>query len=145
MRVECYGASRPQQGRTTNEDAFLIIRDGIPVAAVCDGAGNAKQAARKVLKLFQLFIREATLGTILVPKAWITWVRQLDSALLVGAESTFLAVGVVGDQVVGASAGDSQAYLLSTSWSGERMAAFPHGVPDPPEGGSHQDPTGDLQ
>jgi serine/threonine protein phosphatase PrpC len=112
MRVECYGASRPQQGRAPNEDAFLIIRDGIPVAAVCDGAGNAEQAARRVLKLFQLFIREATLGTILVPKAWISWVRQLDSALLGGAESTFLGVAVVGDQVVGAAAGDSQAYLL---------------------------------
>ncbi len=112
MRIECYGASRPQQGRTTNEDAFLITRDGIPVAAVSDGAGNAEQAARRVLKLFQLSIREATLGTILVPKAWISWIRQLDAALLGGAESTFLAVAVVGDQVIGASAGDSQAYLL---------------------------------
>ncbi len=42
MRVECYGASRPQQGRTTNEDAFLIIRDGIPdvPGAVLDAASR---------------------------------------------------------------------------------------------------------
>jgi serine/threonine protein phosphatase PrpC len=45
MKVECYAGTRPQDGRTTNEDAFLIIRDGIPVAAVCDGAGAAAQAA----------------------------------------------------------------------------------------------------
>ena len=89
-----------------------MIREGIPFAAVSDGAGNAEQAARRVLKLFALWVREATLGEILLPKTWATWVRQLDSALLGGAESTFLAVAVVGEQVVGASAGDSQAYLL---------------------------------
>jgi len=30
MRVECYGASRPQSGRTTNEDAFVIGHGAIP-------------------------------------------------------------------------------------------------------------------
>jgi len=112
MKVECYAASRPQQDRTTNEYAFLVIREGIPFAVVCDGAGNAEQAARRIVRLFELWVREATLGEILLPKTWTSWVRQLDSALLGGAESTFLAVAVVGDQVVGASAGDSQAYLL---------------------------------
>ena len=112
MKVECYAASRPQDGRTANEDAFLIIREGIPVAVVCDGAGAAEQVARRVVRLFELWVREGTLGQILDPKTWVSWVRNLDSALLGGSQSTFLAVAVAGDQLVGASAGDSQAYLL---------------------------------
>ncbi len=48
-----------------NEDAFLIIREGIPVAAVCDGAGAAEQVAKRVVRLFELWVREATLGQIL--------------------------------------------------------------------------------
>jgi len=52
MKVECYAVTRPQDGRTGNEDAFLIIREGIPVAAVCDGAGAAEQVAKQVLRLF---------------------------------------------------------------------------------------------
>jgi len=51
-----------------NEDAFVIIREGIPVAAICDGAGAAEQVAKRVLRLFELWVREATLGQILDPK-----------------------------------------------------------------------------
>ncbi len=112
MRVECYGASRPQDGRRTNEDAFLVMREGIPLAAVCDGAGAAEQAAKRVLRLFELWVREATLGQMLIPKTWVSWVKKLDSALLGGSQSTFLAAAVAGNQVVGVSAGDSQAYLI---------------------------------
>ncbi|MFQ5847832.1 MAG: hypothetical protein ACE5IQ_09230 [Candidatus Methylomirabilales bacterium] len=65
MRVECYAATRPQDGRTANENAFLIIRDGIPVAAVCDGAGVAEQVAKRVVRLFELWVREVTIGQIL--------------------------------------------------------------------------------
>jgi hypothetical protein len=60
MRVEIYGKSLTQKDRTVNEDAFMITREPIPVAAVCDGAGNAEQAARKVLRLFEFWVREAT-------------------------------------------------------------------------------------
>ena len=49
MRFECYGASRPQAGRGFNEDAFIIEREPIPCAALCDGTGNAEQAAKRVL------------------------------------------------------------------------------------------------
>lgn len=112
MRVECYGKSLTQQDRTVNEDAFAIIREPIPVAVVCDGAGNAEQAARRVVRLFELFVREAAPETILLPNTWTGWVKKLDSALLGGCESTFLAAAVVGFTLVGVSAGDSQAYLL---------------------------------
>ncbi len=72
MKLECYGATRPQEGRTANEDAFLIVREGTAVAAVCDGAGAAEQVAKRVLRLFELWVREATLGQILAPKTWVS-------------------------------------------------------------------------
>lgn len=53
MKVECYAAIRPQDGRTANEDAFLTIREGLPVAVVCDGAGAAEQVAKRVVRLFE--------------------------------------------------------------------------------------------
>ena len=49
----------------------------------------------------------------------------MHSALLGGTPSTFLAVAVLPDRVVGACAGDSRLYLLS----------FEGGVPDPHRGG----------
>lgn len=51
MGVECYAKSLPQQDGTRNEDAFLVLRGQIPVAAICDGAGNAEQAVRRALNL----------------------------------------------------------------------------------------------
>jgi serine/threonine protein phosphatase PrpC len=112
MRVECYAKSLSHQGRTANEDAFIIIREPIPVAAVCDGAGNAEQAARKVVRQLERFVRQATGPQFLEAATWAEWARKLDSFLLGGNESTLLAVGVAGDQLCGVSAGDSQAYLL---------------------------------
>jgi hypothetical protein len=41
MQVECYSATRTQQGKASNEDAFLIGRGSVPYAVICDGAGNA--------------------------------------------------------------------------------------------------------
>jgi hypothetical protein len=51
--VECFGASRPQQGRTANEDAFWIGHGPVPVAVICDGAGNAQQSAQRAITFFQ--------------------------------------------------------------------------------------------
>jgi len=38
---QCYGATRPQDGRSVNEDAFTIHPGPAPYAALADGAGNA--------------------------------------------------------------------------------------------------------
>lgn len=112
MRVECYAASRPQDGRSANEDAFLIGRGSVPCAVLCDGAGNAQQAAKKVLTLFDHLFGEATPEQIGDPGTWEKWIRLLDSSLLGGAQSTFVGVAVAEGQAVGACAGDSRAYLL---------------------------------
>ena len=37
-----YPVAKTQQGKTANEDAFLIEYDSIPVAVVWDGPGNAQ-------------------------------------------------------------------------------------------------------
>jgi len=68
--VGCYGASRPQQGRTANEDAYWIGRDPFPLAVICDGAGNAQQSARRAIAFFQKLWACATLDQIRAADTW---------------------------------------------------------------------------
>jgi len=114
VRVECLGESRPQDGRqqTLNQDAFAIGRGSVAWMALCDGAGNAQSAAKRALGLLETRIGEASLGQLLRDDTWIGWVRSLDSALMGGPEATLVAAAVVGDQVIGVSAGDSRAYAV---------------------------------
>jgi hypothetical protein len=48
LKVECYGATRPQDGGSINEDAFVIGRGPIKFAAPCDGAGKAERVAQRL-------------------------------------------------------------------------------------------------
>lgn len=112
-RIECFAATRPQQGRTANEDAFLIGRGAIPFAALADGAGNAQQAAKRVLTLFEKLLGEASPEQVTAADIWAKWIKLLDSSLLGDAQSTFLAVALVGNEAVGACAGDSRADLIN--------------------------------
>ncbi len=91
-RVECCAATRPQQGRSQNEDAFLIGRGDRPFAALCDGAGNAERAAKRVLALFEKLLNEATQDQVTAADTWAKWIKLLDSSLLGAAQSTFLAL-----------------------------------------------------
>ena len=118
MPVDCYAATRTQQGRTLNEDAYLIGRGAIPFAALCDGAGNAEQAAKRVLTLFERVFREAPPDEVLSFTTWAKWVKLLDSSLLGGSQSTFLAVALIDSLAVGACAGDSRAYLINREGEG---------------------------
>jgi len=112
-RVECYAATRPQQGRAQNEDAFLLGTGARPFAALADGAGNAERAAKRVLTLFEKLLNEATLEQLSEATTWAKWVKLLDSSLLGGAQSTFLAVALAGSEAVGVCVGDSRAYLIN--------------------------------
>jgi serine/threonine protein phosphatase PrpC len=114
MRIECYGASLPQDGRhlVDNQDAFAIIRSPAATAVVCDGAGNAQLAARRVVGLLEHWLAEATLGQLLGEDVWVRWARLADSALLGGAQSTLVAASVIGAELRGTVVGDSRVYLL---------------------------------
>lgn len=113
-RIECYGATRRQVGRTANEDAFVIGREPVFHAGLFDGAGNAEQAAHRVALFFKTLIRDqhAKVGDT---AAWAGWVRLMDSFLLGGNQSTFVGLAVPdpkSNQVVGASAGNSRLYRI---------------------------------
>lgn len=112
-RLECAAASRPQDGRSQNEDAFLIGRGAVQFAALCDGAGNAERAAKRALGLFEKLIAEATPEQVAAAATWAGWVKLLDSALLGGGQSTFIAVALITGQMVGACAGDSRVYRFT--------------------------------
>lgn len=114
MRVECYGASLPQDGRrpSDNEDAFGIVRSPVVTGVLCDGAGHALHAAKRVVGLFERWLADATLGHLLLDDTWRHWARLADSALLGGTESTLIAAGIVGSELRGVVAGDSRVYWL---------------------------------
>ena len=114
FRIECYGATRAQAGRSGNEDAFIIEREPIFHAALFDGAGNAEQAAHHVARFFKTLIKDqpAKAGD---PAAWAGWIKLMDSFLLGGNQSTFVGLAVPdpgSPVVVGAYAGNSRIYKI---------------------------------
>jgi serine/threonine protein phosphatase PrpC len=113
VKPECYAATRSQQGRTQNEDAFLIETADRPFAALADGAGNAERAAKRVLAMFEKLLNETPPDQITEADTWTKWVKLLDSFLLGGAQSTFLALALVANEAVGVCVGDSRAYLIN--------------------------------
>jgi serine/threonine protein phosphatase PrpC len=121
MHLEAYAATRPQEGRSGNEDAFSIVRDapgGALVAAVADGAGAAGQAAGRVLRLFERLVADGGEEALERFPSWAGWVQVLDSSLLDGTQSTFVAVAALAApgrreaRLVGAWVGDSRAYVV---------------------------------
>ena len=115
LRVECFGSSLPQDGphTTVNQDAFIIggIRP-IYWMALADGAGNAQNCATRSLRMFEERIADVSLAKMLRDDTWTKWVKSMDSALTGGPQSTFVGAAVVGDEIIGVSAGDSRAYLI---------------------------------
>ena len=110
--MEIYANSRPQDGRSANEDAYLIGRGPIAFAALCDGSGAAGQVAKRALKTFENQIGQAMLEEVGRFPTWANWTRLLDSSLLGGAQSTFVAVALLNGRIVGVCAGDSRLYHL---------------------------------
>ena len=110
--MEIYAATKSQDGATANEDAFLIGRGEIPFAALCDGSGRAQQAGKRALALFEKLIAESCVDDVQRFPTWDRWARILDSSLLGGAQSTFIAVAILNGRALGACAGDSRLYLL---------------------------------
>jgi hypothetical protein len=110
--MEIYAASRLQDGKTSNEDAFLIGRGEIPWVALCDGSGNAQGVAKRALGTFQRLFADASAEEVAQFRTWSNWAKLLDSALLGGPQSTLVAVAVLNNRIVGTCTGDSRLYLL---------------------------------
>ena len=115
MRVECFGQSRPQEGRqqTQNQDAFLIGRQPVPwIGAVrrCGERAVGRRSGPSASSRRGCGRRRST--SFLRDETWLRWAKRLDSALLGGPEATFVAAAAIGDEVVGVAAGDSRAYLV---------------------------------
>jgi len=114
MRVECFGQSRPQDGRhhTENQDAYVLGHSAVPWAGLMDGAGNARTVARRAASVLEGWFRGTSLAQVLRGEAWVGMTRRLDLALMGGPETTLVAGAVVGRQVIGVAVGDSRAYLI---------------------------------
>jgi serine/threonine protein phosphatase PrpC len=111
MAVQCYGATRPQDDGSGNEDAFWIQRPAGAAAVVCDGAGHAQRCAAKVAELFSRHHASGALDVQRFP-AWSSWLTTVDASLIGGPQTTFVGVALVDDQIYGACVGDSRAYLV---------------------------------
>jgi serine/threonine protein phosphatase PrpC len=117
MPLEAVAATLSQEGRSANEDAFAIRAGDPPWIAIADGAGNAEQAAKRVLRGFEQMAVEARAdpsGAGLGLAAWPTWdrgLRALDAGSAGGSESTFAGVALVDERLVGAVVGDSRVYV----------------------------------
>jgi serine/threonine protein phosphatase PrpC len=109
--IEIYASSRPKDGGKANGDAFLIHRSPIPFAALCDGAGNAELSAKRALSFFEKLFKETNRDDMERFSTWIQWIKLLDSSLLGGNQSTFIAIAALEERYVGACVGDSRAYL----------------------------------
>ena len=70
---------------------------------MCDGSGDAQKAAKRALGLFERLFAEGTAADLARFQTWSDWTRLFDSALIVGAQSTFLAVAAFGTRMVGDS------------------------------------------
>ena len=109
--LQCSGASRMQDGNTTNEDAFWIRRPEGDAAVVCDGAGRAQRCAASVVNLFSRHLTSGAMDVDRIP-SWRSWLKTMDATLLGGPQTTFVGFAVREGQIYGACAGDSRAYLV---------------------------------
>jgi len=107
-----------EAGHSQNEDAFLIGRGDRPFAALCDGAGDAERAAKRVLALFEKLLNEATPDQVTAAETWTKWIKLLDSSLLGAPQCTFLVVAFAANEAVGVFVGDSR--LRASAASGPR-------------------------
>jgi serine/threonine protein phosphatase PrpC len=109
--AEAFGASLPQHGRSTSEDAFLVHAGPPFVVALADGAGPAELVAGRLLRHFAQLIDAADESEVATFAAWSGWLRALDGDMLQGAQSTLVALAVLDGRILGAAVGDSRACL----------------------------------
>jgi serine/threonine protein phosphatase PrpC len=108
----CFAATRPADGHSANEDAFLVRgASDRSLLALADGAGAAEQAARRVIRRLEGLAGPAEAESLRCFPTWAGWMRLLDAELRGRAESTLVAAAVLEGRIVGSCVGDSRAYL----------------------------------
>ncbi len=141
--VELFGATRGQQNNS-NQDAFYIGHRPFPVWAVADGAGNAQLISRKAVAVFTHLhteMSESNPASLVHENTWKRWMKNLDSMLLGGNQTTFCGANIVrmNDKcyAIGASVGDTRLYLHSANGhlahitEGARKSRLGSGAVDP--------------
>lgn len=113
--IEIYGATKPQRGRTANEDAFIIGKEPVHFACLCDGAGNAEGAAKKIINFLQRLITSTSQEELEDYNTWLGWIKVFDSCLMGSNESTFIGYAIFEKLIVGAFVGDSRGYLIKAN------------------------------
>jgi hypothetical protein len=91
---------------------------------VCDGAGNAEQSARKVIRNFQGLAKQAGAMEYANLQNWKSWTGMLDANLLDGHQCTFAAVAALADRIVGVNVGDGKIFKFS---KGGSIVTLSHG------------------
>jgi len=111
--MEIFSSTRPQDGHTWNDDSFVIRRGEVTLAAICDGSGASGGVAKRALKILGGLAFHSPVEEFEKFHSWANWTHLMDSALLGGAQSTFVAVAILNNRVVGVCAGDSRLYRLT--------------------------------
>lgn len=141
--VELFGATRGQQ-QNSNQDAFYIGHRPFPVWVVADGAGNAQLVSRKAVAIFMRLhteMGESDPTSLIHEDTWKRWMKNLDSMLLGGNQTTLCGANIVRMNnkcyAIGASVGDTRFYLHSANGhlvhvtEGARKYRLGSGVVDP--------------
>jgi serine/threonine protein phosphatase PrpC len=105
--------------RETTEDRALVFRFGeYWIVCVADGTGGVSGGA-KAADLFVTGVRQAVESRAVIigePTAWADLIRTLDDEIArhpLAGETTGIALAVTPTSIVGASAGDSRAWLFT--------------------------------
>jgi tetratricopeptide (TPR) repeat protein len=109
---DVFTATRPGSPRRSSCDAFLVLREPALVVGVADGAGDAPTSARRALAQFQRMLAETQSRGRCSPEVWAGFIPVLDAHGQGEPETTFLAGGIFGCEVIGVWAGDSRAYVV---------------------------------
>jgi PPM family protein phosphatase len=104
--------------RVNTEDRSLVTRAmDAWIVCVADGAGGMSGGARAAEMVIRRVEEVASEGSFhAAASAWATFLESLDAAIerdLTAGETTAIVLAVTADGIVGASSGDSRAYLLS--------------------------------
>lgn len=121
MTTPLTAASRVDAARTVSQDHVLVCaHEGLIVAVVADGAGGMSgggEAAAHIIERVRQ-VTESARGLI-VADTWRRLLREVSVELLGVGQSTAVVVATDGSVVVGASVGDSGAWLVGPDGSAD--------------------------